>query len=218
MRKNLKQGFSLIELLVVVAIIGVLAAVGTVGYQRYLAQTRQKTTEANLASVVSALETAAAQAAGGATAGVYADISDWAVQMNNDFTVAKNAYGMGTTQVFLWPATSVSAHTEHNDYRSVATDVNTPLAAGITGDSPTQCSETTAGTMYVYTQYRPMAVDTCIRKADNSYYTKRVVLSESGQCWKSNVGGGATCPALFASGGSATAATAYEGTNGREAP
>ena len=32
MQKNIQAGFSLIELLVVVAIIGILAAVGTVGY------------------------------------------------------------------------------------------------------------------------------------------------------------------------------------------
>ena len=39
---KLKNGFSLVELLVVVAIIGVLAGVGVVGYDRYVENTKTK--------------------------------------------------------------------------------------------------------------------------------------------------------------------------------
>ena len=43
--QHIKSGFSLIELLIVVAIIGILAAIGTVGYQNYIDGTREAVTE-----------------------------------------------------------------------------------------------------------------------------------------------------------------------------
>ncbi len=46
-----ERGFSLIELLVVVAIIGVLAAVGVVGYQGYIDSTKKSVTDANAKAV-----------------------------------------------------------------------------------------------------------------------------------------------------------------------
>ncbi len=46
-----EKGFSLIELLVVVAIIGVLAAVGVVGYQGYIDSTKKSVTDANAKAV-----------------------------------------------------------------------------------------------------------------------------------------------------------------------
>jgi prepilin-type N-terminal cleavage/methylation domain-containing protein len=57
MKKTLQKGFSLVELLVVVAIIGVLAGVGIVGYQSYTESAKEKVAEANFNSVVRFIET-----------------------------------------------------------------------------------------------------------------------------------------------------------------
>ena len=51
-----KSGFSLIELLVVVAIIGILAAIGTVGYNKYINYAKDAVTKANLAQLTEALK------------------------------------------------------------------------------------------------------------------------------------------------------------------
>ncbi len=81
------QGFSLIELLVVVAIIGILAAVGTVGYSNYMNSTKARVTIANAESVESGLKTLAAAANTGAGCSNWTDCY---AQITKD--IKKNPY------------------------------------------------------------------------------------------------------------------------------
>ena len=57
MTKSLEKGFSLVELLVVVAIIGVLAGTGIVGYQSYTDATRLRVLEENYRTMHKYMET-----------------------------------------------------------------------------------------------------------------------------------------------------------------
>jgi type IV pilus assembly protein PilA len=99
------QGFSLIELLVVVAIIGILAAVGTVGYSNYMNSTKARVTVANAESVQSGLKTLAAAANTGAGCSNWTDCY---AQVTKD--IKKNPYDSAdTAPIVTLSATTLTA-------------------------------------------------------------------------------------------------------------
>jgi len=89
--KKIESGFSLIELLVVVAIIGILAAVGTVGYGNYIKSSKQKSVAANVANIAAAIATFDAAVGAGVETGV-----TLANYRTNNLANFKNPYGSST--------------------------------------------------------------------------------------------------------------------------
>jgi type IV pilus assembly protein PilA len=136
--KTMKQGFSLIELLVVVAIIGILAAVGTVGYQNYIDGTRTRVAESNAETVANALQAESLRAASGIDGGCDT-ITDCVTGANALFDDFENPYSTASGAYITVGTASCTGTTDSGkiyiDGGAGDTDVDVCDQAGTSSDT-----------------------------------------------------------------------------------
>ena len=145
MNKSLQQGFSLIELLVVVAIIGILAAVGTVGYGNYVTQTKIKVTKTNVDSIAASFNTLEGLAQSGVdtTCSNYSTCTTGGALSTTNFKNAYNTTETGTAAVVLGTSQPACSATTAGRIH-----VNKSGSAGNETITVSACYDATAGNTY----------------------------------------------------------------------
>jgi type IV pilus assembly protein PilA len=140
-KRNLQQGFTLIELMIVVAIIGILAAIALPAYQDYTI--RAKVTEGVAMSAAAKLAVAETSAALGGLANVTVANSGYVFNASN----ATNAY---VASIAITPVTGVITVTTQNTGATVQPAFTlTPVQASVNDQLQWTCVQTAGSSKHL---------------------------------------------------------------------